>query len=420
MADKKDFKKAIKVDTKINQYTPNFDDMESKEHSLWIQEEVNNTRQQQLYRLEILLQHIHQFYRENSGPAQPQLYGFGRIKSPYSMEQNIRNNKNLLDAMGVTFVVNKVSPDFPAEVYLAEAIDLISINPYSPEVSALKHELESVLNLVKTNKDNGVLKGEDDFFNTSLFGHKHKFKNMEVLLVHAINQFISRAKKINTYDFSNKQEVFERLRVARSATNYGSSIDMYNQFVGYAKTDANYQIIQRYKPVSKPNGYVAYHLGVYDSLTKLPIEIKFMTVENLYLAENGSASHQDIEGKSRNFLDPLELHSSIPQNQIAELINFFSEENLNKMLSPIPNYIFVENSGQTKIHTPWENFQEYYERQLKTMPIEMKDLYSIGLQLLPEFNGSLPPYFTSKENKDKYPYNLLPIINKISNLNKQH
>ena len=417
MANKSDFKKTIKVEPKINIYSPNFDDMESLQHSLWIQDEVNNSRQQQLHMLEVTMQHIHQYYKNNLGNVE--FYGFGRVKSPYSMEQNIKNDKNLLDAIGITFVVDNVLSDKSPEALLENAISLLHKEPSSPKLDFLKDQLEKVLLLSEYYKDMPILPRKDDSFDVELFGHPQKFKNIEVMFIHAINQFISRAKNISTTDFPNKNEVFTILRNAKSTTRYGASIDMYNLFIGYIKSGAHYEIIQRYKPVYKHNGYAAYHLGAYDSVTKLPTEFKFMTLENLYLAENGSASHQDITGKSRNFLDPLEIHSTPPQKQIAELISFFDEENIRKMLNPIPDYMLLNHDGTTRIHTPWENFEEYYERQLKAMPQEMKDLYYIGLQLVPELRGYLRPDFINAENKNKYPYNLLPIINKIANLNKQ-
>lgn len=147
-----------------------------------------------------------------------------------------------------------------------------------------------------------------------------------------------------------------------------------------------------------------------------------MTAENLYIAEHGSASHQDRldKDKSRNFLDSLELHGSTAQKKTNELITFFNnDERIERMSSPIPDYVSLTNTGKTVIHNKWENFETYYKRQLSSMPPDIRDLYYIGLQLVPEFRGHLPPEFRAQAKRGHFPYNILPIIDQIVRLNEK-
>lgn len=254
MSDKNKFRQSLTINAQRNKHTPYFDDVGSERHSLWIQEEVNHSRQQQIHRLTYYLKQIYDFFQDTVGPIAVDFYGFGRVKSPYSMEQSIQGGNNLLDALGMTFVVSNVTPVNPPKELLRKAIEKIeNPSPNSPVIFP-KNELEKILTILEVVGDDILKTDKDDFFDVNLFHHNQKFKNAEVLFVNGINQFISRTKKISDSDFPNKSEVFEFLRQAKSATNYGSSIDMYNQFVGFMKQSPYYEIIsQRYKPTMKPN-----------------------------------------------------------------------------------------------------------------------------------------------------------------------
>jgi hypothetical protein len=254
MSSKDDFKKSIKVNAKVNKHTPNFNDVESEEHTLWIQDEVNNSRQQQVHRLAYYLKQIHDLFHEQMSSIPVDFYGFGRVKSAYSMEQNINNGNNLLDALGITFVVSSVSTEIPPKDILRSALEKIDVTSPNSSMHYFKNELEKILTIADIVDDDIIKTGEEESFNVNLFHHNYTFKNAEVLFVHGINQFLSRTKKLSAADFPNKTEVFEILRQAKSATNYGASIDMYSQFVGYMKQSPFYEIIiQRFKPVMKPN-----------------------------------------------------------------------------------------------------------------------------------------------------------------------
>lgn len=254
MSDKNKFRQSLTINAQRNKHTPYFDDVGSERHSLWIQEEVNHSRQQQIHRLTYYLKQIYDFFQDTVGPIAVDFYGFGRVKSPYSMEQSIKNSKNLLDALGMTFVVSNTTSETPPEELLKKAIEKIESSSPDSLIAYSKSELEKVLTIAETVGNNILKTDKDDSFDINLFNHNQKFKNAEVLFVHGINQFISRTKKISDSDFPNKSEVFEFLRQAKSATNYGSSIDMYNQFVGFMKQSPYYEIIsQRYKPTMKPN-----------------------------------------------------------------------------------------------------------------------------------------------------------------------
>ena len=417
----KNFRNSLNTSSEppVSPYPP-----ETEEYALWLSEQYHNNCRPYLDRLNVVMVEIAEYLKSNFPDTNFSVEG--RIKSKSSTDTNLGKGKNLFDIVAMRAIVNSVKLGYSPQSKVRDALGFIEQNKgLHIDFQEISTELRRYLRIYETHN-----KGtEIELPPLRLIGKTSPktYTNSEVLLVDGILSAIEKLRSIKTLSPEDRRKIIDNLENAISATNYGTSIEMSSSLIKYLISEPGCAkfVSERYKTFDAEHNspgktYVAEHLSFIDTLYSIPFEFQFTTKENAAIAETGSSAHQNRVGKERELPLP-KVSSDSDEKMVSQLVNHFSQKELKSVVDSLPlfSYCIMENLGldipvedKIKTNNMWENFEKHYSKQIGELFGTSRMLLFIGLQLSPELRGHLPANYY--EGQDRFPYNLLPIIEKIA------
>ena len=342
-----EFKDTLKVDASSNEITSGSlstvlktpYEFGTTEHSLWLIEQYSRDNKLYLGRLNYLITALAEHIKEQFPNIK--IYWEGRLKSKKSSVANVKQGKNLYDTFALRGTIIDVLSKYTPEKKLQEAIDLIESTDTlsdSPQITKLLQDLRKVLQIKANAKDNLI----GNYHLSFLDKPETAYSNIEVLFVDALKVAIKELSHYKGYSHISKC-----LENAISSTNYGASLDVFSNLMPFLKFQLDGTVIyeDRYKAFKTNNGYTSRHMNYIDISYGIPVEIQVMSRENHEIADKGSASHQNRDGKQR-ILDAVPINATTEKGKFQELIRFFSPDRISDIVDTIPRYTSYDSNAR--------------------------------------------------------------------------